>query len=151
MFRGLLNAKKLVLSKLTSIDSEVSDAGTSQGSDLTVPSGNVSDTGSMTMNPAFFRQSRGGSNASFRSTVSDSEVEAGGFMMSRQMRASSIWSTKSSLSGGLWVHQWQQEPQRQPGGPGGQSQYAHPLVSATTVPHVHISGIDRERSGQHLE
>uniref|UniRef100_A0A224Z3D7 Mapk activating protein denn n=1 Tax=Rhipicephalus zambeziensis TaxID=60191 RepID=A0A224Z3D7_9ACAR len=101
MFRGLLNAKKLVLSKLTSIDSEVSDAGTSQGSDLTVPSGNVSDTGSVTMNPAFFRQSRGGSNASFRSTVSDSEVEAGGFMMSRQMRASSIWSTKSSLSGGF--------------------------------------------------
>ncbi|XP_077518328.1 rab3 GDP-GTP exchange factor isoform X3 [Amblyomma americanum] len=101
MFRGLLNAKKLVLSKITSIDSEVSDAGTSQGSDLTVPSGNISDTGSVTMNPAFFRQSRGGSNASFRSTVSDSEVEAGGFMMSRQMRASSIWSTKSSLSGGF--------------------------------------------------
>lgn len=101
MFRGLLNAKKLVLSKITSIDSEVSDAGTSQGSDLTVPSGNVSDTGSVTMNPAFFRQSRGGSNASFRSTVSDSEVEAGGFMMSRQMRTSSIWSTKSSLSGGF--------------------------------------------------
>ncbi|XP_077518327.1 rab3 GDP-GTP exchange factor isoform X2 [Amblyomma americanum] len=45
MFRGLLNAKKLVLSKITSIDSE--------------------------------------------------------FMMSRQMRASSIWSTKSSLSGGF--------------------------------------------------
>ncbi|EEC02724.1 map-kinase activating death domain protein, putative [Ixodes scapularis] len=40
--------------------------------------GSVSDTGSVTMNPAFFRQTRGGSNASFRSTVSDSEVEAGG-------------------------------------------------------------------------
>lgn len=101
MLRGLMNAKKIVLSKITSIDSEVSDACTSQGSDLAVPSGDASDTGSMTMNPVFHRTTRGGSNASFRSTVSDSEVEAGSFLMSRQKRTSSIWSTKSSLSAGF--------------------------------------------------
>ncbi|XP_064482372.1 MAP kinase-activating death domain protein-like [Ornithodoros turicata] len=93
MFRGLINAKKMVLSKITSIDSEVS----CQGSDLAVPSCDASDTGSMTMNPVFQHHR---SNASFRSTVSDSEVEAAS-LMSRQKRASSIWSTKSSLSAGF--------------------------------------------------
>lgn len=57
---------------------QVSETGTalSQASDQAVPSGNASDTGSMTTNPSYYRNLRISQN-SFRSTVSDSEIEAG--------------------------------------------------------------------------
>lgn len=56
----------------------MSETGTalSQTSDQAVPSCNASDTGSMTTNPSYYRNLRISQN-SFRSTVSDSEIEAG--------------------------------------------------------------------------
>uniref|UniRef100_V5HUR2 MAP kinase-activating death domain protein n=1 Tax=Ixodes ricinus TaxID=34613 RepID=V5HUR2_IXORI len=140
MFRGLMNAKKLVLSKITSIDSEVSEAGMSQGSDLAVPSGSVSDTGSVTMNPAFFRQTRGGSNASFRSTVSDSEVEAGGtgsFLGPRQKRAASLWTGKTSLSGGFRFSSATSVPGKVPDPSQGSSPGPGPSTPTRTTPPPH--------------
>nr|CAD7591909.1 unnamed protein product [Timema genevievae] len=78
MLRDLLNQKRhLLLSKLTSVDSEGSGLeGTIHGSTEGVTSGNASDAGSIITNPAYTRQ-RGGHQASFRSTVSDSEIEQG--------------------------------------------------------------------------
>lgn len=68
MFLDILNAKRqLLLVKLTSMESEVSESA--------VPSCNASDAGSMITNPAFQRSRI--SHQSFRSTVSDSELEAG--------------------------------------------------------------------------
>ncbi|KAG8235675.1 hypothetical protein J437_LFUL015733 [Ladona fulva] len=102
MLRDLLNQKRqMFLSKLTSIDSEggVSD-NTIQGSEG-APSGNASDTGSIIMNPAFQRHRAG--QQSFRSTVSDSEIEQGNFPRQAK-RAPSVWSSKSSLSTGFRYH-----------------------------------------------
>ncbi|KAJ1527260.1 hypothetical protein ONE63_008784 [Megalurothrips usitatus] len=74
--------------------------GHGQGPDISV-SGNASDagSGSIITNPVFSLQ-RGSLQASFRSTVSDSEIEQGNFPRSRQQkpRAPSVWSSKSSLS-----------------------------------------------------
>ncbi|XP_071452693.1 MAP kinase-activating death domain protein isoform X9 [Hetaerina americana] len=98
MLRDLLNQKRqMFLSKLTSIESEggVSD-NTLQGSEG-VPSGNASDTGSIITNPAFQRHRVG--QLSFRSTVSDSEIEHG-----NTKRTPSVWSSKSSLSTGFRYH-----------------------------------------------
>ncbi|XP_046395565.1 MAP kinase-activating death domain protein isoform X5 [Ischnura elegans] len=98
MLRDLLNQKRqMFLSKLTSIESEggVSD-NTLQGSEG-VPSGNASDTGSIITNPAFQRHRVG--QLSFRSTVSDSEIEQG-----NAKRTPSVWSSKSSLSTGFRYH-----------------------------------------------
>ncbi|XP_054715767.1 LOW QUALITY PROTEIN: MAP kinase-activating death domain protein-like [Uloborus diversus] len=106
MFRSIINAKRNILfSRITSVESEVSETGTalSQGSDQAVPSCNASDTGSMTTNPTYYRNLRISQN-SFRSTVSDSEIEAGNFLTNRQKRTPSIWSSKSSLSTGFRYH-----------------------------------------------
>nr|CAD7443259.1 unnamed protein product [Timema bartmani] len=83
MLRDLLNQKRhLLLSKLTSVDSERSGLeGTIHGSTEGVTSGNASDAGSIITNPAYTRQ-RGGHQASFRSTVSDSEIEQGNVSVS---------------------------------------------------------------------
>ncbi|XP_023229824.1 MAP kinase-activating death domain protein-like isoform X3 [Centruroides sculpturatus] len=106
MFRSIINAKRNILfSRITSVDSEVSETGTalSQSSDAAVPSCNASDTGSVTTNPAYYRNLRISHN-SFRSTVSDSEIEAGNFLAARQKRTPSVWSSKSSLSAGFRYH-----------------------------------------------
>nr|XP_042894648.1 MAP kinase-activating death domain protein isoform X3 [Parasteatoda tepidariorum] len=106
MFRSIINAKRNILfSRITSVESEVSEAGTalSQSSDQAAPSCNASDTGSMTTNPSYHRNLRINQN-SFRSTVSDSEIEAGNFLNNRQKRTPSIWSSKSSLSTGFRYH-----------------------------------------------
>nr|CAD7399883.1 unnamed protein product [Timema poppensis] len=120
MLRDLLNQKRhLLLSKLTSVDSEGSGLeGTIHGSTEGVTSGNASDAGSIITNPAYTRQ-RGGHQASFRSTVSDSEIEQGNVSVSvtvaatmsdsefpRQpkQRGPSVWSSKSSLSTGFRYH-----------------------------------------------
>ncbi|XP_055951313.1 MAP kinase-activating death domain protein-like isoform X2 [Argiope bruennichi] len=106
MFRSIINAKRNILfSRITSVESEVSETGTalSQSSDQAVPSCNASDTGSMTTNPSYHRNLRISQN-SFRSTVSDSEIEAGNFLNNRQKRTPSIWSSKSSLSTGFRYH-----------------------------------------------
>ncbi|KAG8190369.1 hypothetical protein JTE90_022014 [Oedothorax gibbosus] len=106
MFRSIINAKRNILfSRITSVESEVSESGTafSQSSDQAVPSCNASDTGSMTTNPSYHRNLRISQN-SFRSTVSDSEIEAGNFLNNRQKRIPSIWSSKSSLSTGFRYH-----------------------------------------------
>ncbi|XP_076310591.1 rab3 GDP-GTP exchange factor isoform X2 [Tachypleus tridentatus] len=95
MFRSIMNAKRNILfSGITSIESEISEVGTPTASC------NASDSGSMTTNPAYYRSSRVG-HSSFRSTVSDSEIEAGNFLVSQDKRTSSVWSSKSSLSTGF--------------------------------------------------
>nr|CAD7392881.1 unnamed protein product [Timema cristinae] len=105
MLRDLLNQKRhLLLSKLTSVDSEGSGLeGTIHGSTEGVTSGNASDAGSIITNPAYTRQ-RGGHQASFRSTVSDSEIEQGNFPRQPKQRGPSVWSSKSSLSTGFRYH-----------------------------------------------
>ncbi|PSN33006.1 MAP kinase-activating death domain protein, partial [Blattella germanica] len=78
MLRDLLNQKRhMLLSKLTSVDSEGGADSTLHGSTEGVASCNASDAGSIITNPAFTRQRVTGHQASFRSTVSDSEIEQG--------------------------------------------------------------------------
>lgn len=91
-------------------------------------SGNVSETGSMVTNPTYSLQRMHKNNASFRSTVSDSEIEQGSvsivlylhnlvvkncvvkrfyqLQLSRypRQRIPSAWSSKSSLSAGFRYH-----------------------------------------------
>ncbi|XP_042207479.1 MAP kinase-activating death domain protein-like [Homarus americanus] len=99
VLRDLLVQKRhVLLSKLQSQDSEAGDA--LQGSEGP-PSCGASDTGSIITNPAFQRQRL--SHQSFRSTVSDSEIEQGNFPRGSK-RTSSMWSSKSSLSTGFRYH-----------------------------------------------
>ncbi|XP_023706235.1 MAP kinase-activating death domain protein isoform X5 [Cryptotermes secundus] len=105
MLRDLLNQKRqILLSKLTSIDSEGGAENTLHGSTEGVASCNASDAGSIITNPAFTRQRLTGHHASFRSTVSDSEVEQGNFPRQAKQRTPSVWSSKSSLSTGFRYH-----------------------------------------------
>ncbi|XP_069171410.1 MAP kinase-activating death domain protein isoform X23 [Procambarus clarkii] len=94
----LVQKRHVLLSKLQSQDSEAGD--TLQGSEGP-PSCGASDTGSIITNPAFQRQRL--SHQSFRSTVSDSEIEQGNFPRGSK-RTSSMWSSKSSLSTGFRYH-----------------------------------------------
>ncbi|CAM1324954.1 MADD (predicted) [Pycnogonum litorale] len=107
MFRDIIYAKRnALLARITSIESEVSDAGTllSQGSDTNLaPSCNVSDCGSVTTNPNCYNQKQRISHHSYRSTVSDSEIESGNFP-ARPPKRPSVWSSKSSLSTGFRYH-----------------------------------------------
>ncbi|KYB27812.1 MAP kinase-activating death domain protein-like Protein [Tribolium castaneum] len=98
MFKDMLTQKKnMLLSKLTSFDSDAE--GTLHGSGGTVsPSG-----GSITTGPAC-GLNRGGAQASFRSTVSDTEVETLQFPKLPKQRTASVWSSKSSLSTGFRYH-----------------------------------------------
>ncbi|KAJ8942573.1 hypothetical protein NQ318_010381 [Aromia moschata] len=98
MFKDMLTQKKnMLFSKLASFDSDAE--GTMHGSGGTVsPSG-----GSITTGPAC-NLNRGGAHASFRSTVSDTEVETLQFPKLPKQRTSSVWSSKSSLSTGFRYH-----------------------------------------------
>ncbi|KAL3267187.1 hypothetical protein HHI36_011324 [Cryptolaemus montrouzieri] len=98
MFKDMITQKKnLLFSKLTSFDSDAE--GAMHGSGGTVsPSG-----GSITTGPAC-GLSRGGLQSSFRSTVSDTEVETLQFPKATKQRTSSVWSSKSSLSTGFRYH-----------------------------------------------
>jgi len=105
MLRDILNQKRQILmSKLTSIDSEGGTESTLRGSTEGVASCNASDAGSIITNPAFTRQRLTGHQASFRSTVSDSEIEQGNFPRQAKQRTPSVWSSKSSLSTGFRYH-----------------------------------------------
>ncbi|XP_023247845.1 MAP kinase-activating death domain protein [Copidosoma floridanum] len=85
---NMKNKKLNLLSKLTSFDS---DKGNAAGSNEALST----DGGSITTNPAF----RSSHQASFRSTVSDSEVEQGNFPKQVKQRTASVWSSsRSSLS-----------------------------------------------------
>ncbi|ENN83185.1 hypothetical protein YQE_00456, partial [Dendroctonus ponderosae] len=96
IFKDMLSQKKnLLLSKLTSFDSDAE--GTIHGSGGTV------SPGSITAGPAGSLH-RGGNQASFRSTVSDTDVETLQFPKLPKQRASSVWSSKSSLSVGFRYH-----------------------------------------------
>ncbi|KAH1027277.1 hypothetical protein HUJ05_000819 [Dendroctonus ponderosae] len=96
IFKDMLSQKKnLLLSKLTSFDSD--GEGTIHGSGGTV------SPGSITAGPAGSLH-RGGNQASFRSTVSDTDVETLQFPKLPKQRASSVWSSKSSLSVGFRYH-----------------------------------------------
>ncbi|KAK5643903.1 hypothetical protein RI129_007748 [Pyrocoelia pectoralis] len=97
MFKDMLNQKKnMLLSKLTSFDSDAE--GTLHGS-----GGTLSPGGSITTGPAC-NLNRGGLQSSFRSTVSDTEVETLQFPKPTKQRTSSVWSSKSSLSTGFRYH-----------------------------------------------
>ncbi|XP_017780292.1 PREDICTED: MAP kinase-activating death domain protein isoform X2 [Nicrophorus vespilloides] len=97
MFKDMLNQKKnMLLNKLTSFDSDAE--GTVHGS-----GGTLSPGGSITTGPAC-GLNRGGPQASFRSTVSDTEVETLQFPKIPKQRTSSVWSSKSSLSTGFRYH-----------------------------------------------
>ncbi|XP_050509889.1 MAP kinase-activating death domain protein isoform X3 [Diabrotica virgifera virgifera] len=98
IFKDMITQKKnMLLSKLTSFDSD--GESTVHGSGGTVsPS-----AGSITMGPAC-NLNRGGNQASFRSTVSDTEVETLQFPKLPKQRTSSVWSSKSSLSTGFRYH-----------------------------------------------
>ncbi|KAF5295593.1 hypothetical protein FQR65_LT10396 [Abscondita terminalis] len=97
MFKDMLNQKKnMLLSKLTSFDSDAE--GTLHGS-----GGTLSPGGSITTGPAC-NLNRGGLQSSFRSTVSDTEVENLQFPKPTKQRTSSVWSSKSSLSTGFRYH-----------------------------------------------
>lgn len=73
----VINAKKNnLLSRLTSIESnDVSETNTEVNTEA--PSGSLSDTGSMTINPAYFNVATRLSQQLVRSTYSDSELDAG--------------------------------------------------------------------------
>ncbi|XP_015787320.1 MAP kinase-activating death domain protein isoform X2 [Tetranychus urticae] len=91
-----VSSKGLPLSRLTSIESEVSEAGT----ETVATSCNASESGSMTVNPTYYIGQR--LNQSLcRSTYSDSELDTD---LGRQSRAPSIWSSKSSVSTGFRYH-----------------------------------------------
>ncbi|XP_044750082.1 MAP kinase-activating death domain protein isoform X3 [Coccinella septempunctata] len=98
MFKDMITQKKnLLFSKLTSFDSDAE--GGMHGSGGTVsPSG-----GSITTGPAC-GLNRGGLQSSYRSTVSDTEVENLQFPKTNKTRTSSVWSSKSSLSTGFRYH-----------------------------------------------
>ncbi|XP_054268868.1 MAP kinase-activating death domain protein isoform X4 [Macrosteles quadrilineatus] len=102
VFRDLLNQKRqMLLSKLTSVDTESSDLGAGlHGS----PDAGSSEAGSIITNPAYSLQRGHRNNASFRSTVSDSEIEQGNFPRQQKPRNPSVWSSKSSLSTGFRYH-----------------------------------------------
>ncbi|KAH0952986.1 hypothetical protein HN011_011318, partial [Eciton burchellii] len=95
MFLDIFTKKGKFLSKLTSFDSESGRGGGTGSSEAL-----STDGGSIITNPAF-RQAH---QASFRSTVSDSEVEQGNFPRQTKQRSGSIWSSKSSLSTGFRYH-----------------------------------------------
>ncbi|XP_057656442.1 MAP kinase-activating death domain protein isoform X1 [Diorhabda carinulata] len=98
VFKDMLTQKKnLLLSKLTSFDSDGESTVHGSGGTLS-PS-----AGSITMGPAC-NLNRGGNQASFRSTVSDTEVETLQFTKIPKQRTSSVWSSKSSLSTGFRYH-----------------------------------------------
>ncbi|XP_066600178.1 MAP kinase-activating death domain protein [Prorops nasuta] len=92
MFLDMFTKKGKLLSKLTSFDSESGRGGGTGSSEAL-----STDGGSIITNPAF-RQAH---QASFRSTVSDSEVEQGNFSRQGKQRTASVWSSKSSLSTGF--------------------------------------------------
>ncbi|KOC60958.1 MAP kinase-activating death domain protein [Habropoda laboriosa] len=89
MFRDMFSKKGKFLSRLTSFDSESGRGGGTGSSEAL-----STDGGSIITNPAF-RQAH---QASFRSTVSDSEVEQGNFPRQPKQRTGSVWSSKSSVS-----------------------------------------------------
>ncbi|XP_012287241.1 MAP kinase-activating death domain protein isoform X2 [Orussus abietinus] len=93
-FLDMFTKKGKFLSKLTSFDSEGRGGATGSSEALST------DGGSITTNPAF----RHAHQASFRSTVSDSEVEQGNFSRQGKQRTASVWSSKSSLSTGFRYH-----------------------------------------------
>ncbi|XP_035738166.1 MAP kinase-activating death domain protein-like isoform X8 [Vespa mandarinia] len=95
MFLDMFTKKKKFLCKLTSFDSESGRGGGTGSSEAL-----STDGGSIITNPAF-RQAH---QASFRSTVSDSEVEQGNFPRQGKQRTGSVWSSKSSLSTGFRYH-----------------------------------------------
>ncbi|KAL1509726.1 hypothetical protein ABEB36_004421 [Hypothenemus hampei] len=96
IFKDMITQKKnLLLSKLTSFDSD--GEGTLHGSGGTI------SPGSITTGPAG-NLHRGGNQSSFRSTVSDTEVETLQFPKLPKQRTSSVWSSKSSLSTGFRYH-----------------------------------------------
>ncbi|XP_012260383.2 MAP kinase-activating death domain protein isoform X8 [Athalia rosae] len=95
MFLDMFSKKGKLLSKLTSFDSEGGRGGGTGSSEAL-----STDGGSIITNPAF-RQAH---QASFRSTVSDSEVEQGNFPRQGKQRTASVWSSKSSLSTGFRYH-----------------------------------------------
>ncbi|XP_018319964.1 MAP kinase-activating death domain protein isoform X2 [Agrilus planipennis] len=97
IFKDMLNQKKnLLLSKLTSFDSDAEN--TMHGS-----GGTLSPGGSITTGPAC-NLNRGGFQSSYRSTVSDTEVETLQFPKPTKQRTASVWSSKSSLSTGFRYH-----------------------------------------------
>ncbi|XP_029045867.2 MAP kinase-activating death domain protein isoform X7 [Osmia bicornis bicornis] len=95
MFLDMFTKKGKFLSRLTSFDSESGRGGGTGSSEAL-----STDGGSIITNPAF-RQAH---QASFRSTVSDSEVEQGNFPRQPKQRTGSVWSSKSSLSTGFRYH-----------------------------------------------
>ncbi|XP_030755977.1 MAP kinase-activating death domain protein isoform X9 [Sitophilus oryzae] len=96
IFKDMITQKKnLLLSKLTSFDSDAE--GTLHGSGGTI------SPGSITTGPAC-GLNRGGGQSSFRSTVSDTEVETLQFPKLPKQRNASVWSSKSSLSTGFRYH-----------------------------------------------
>ncbi|XP_029171543.1 MAP kinase-activating death domain protein isoform X2 [Nylanderia fulva] len=95
IFLDMFTKKGKFLSKLTSFDSESGRGGGTGSSEAL-----STDGGSIITNPAF-RQAH---QASFRSTVSDSEVEQGNFPRQGKQRSGSVWSSKSSLSTGFRYH-----------------------------------------------
>ncbi|XP_071867221.1 rab3 GDP-GTP exchange factor isoform X4 [Bombus fervidus] len=95
MFLDMFTKKGKFLSRLTSFDSESGRGGGTGSSEAL-----STDGGSIITNPAF-RQAH---QASFRSTVSDSEVEQGNFSRQPKQRTGSVWSSKSSLSTGFRYH-----------------------------------------------
>ncbi|XP_061941465.1 MAP kinase-activating death domain protein isoform X3 [Apis cerana] len=95
MFLDMFTKKGKFLSRLTSFDSESGRGGGTGSSEAL-----STDGGSIITNPAF-RQAH---QASFRSTVSDSEVEQGNFSRQPKPRTGSVWSSKSSLSTGFRYH-----------------------------------------------
>ncbi|XP_071056798.1 MAP kinase-activating death domain protein isoform X2 [Onthophagus taurus] len=98
MFKDMLNQKKnILLSKLTSFDSDAEGNPHSSG-------GTLSPGGSITTGPACGLNRGGLHQASFRSTVSDTEVENLQFPKNPKQRTSSVWSSKSSLSTGFRYH-----------------------------------------------
>ncbi|XP_053207796.1 MAP kinase-activating death domain protein-like isoform X2 [Panonychus citri] len=92
----LATNKGATLSRLTSIESEVSEAGT----ETMATSCNASESGSMTVNPTYYIGQRLNQSVC-RSTYSDSELDTD---LGRQSRAPSIWSSKSSVSTGFRYH-----------------------------------------------
>lgn len=102
VLKDLFNQKKQsFISKLSSIDTE----GLAEGLLRMSPeSGNVSETGSMVTNPSYTLQRMHKNNASFRSTVSDSEIEQNSISKYSRHRIPSAWSSKSSLSAGFRYH-----------------------------------------------
>ncbi|KAF4522379.1 hypothetical protein B566_EDAN012961 [Ephemera danica] len=112
VLRDMLNLKRhQLMSKLTSNETEAppynpaasastlldDTTGSEAGDGLS-----GSDAGSIITNPAFILQRQRPGQQSFRSTVSDSEIEQGNFPRAR--RNPSVWSSKSSLSTGFRYH-----------------------------------------------